>query len=443
MTITNRLKGAVENVPTPVGRILSAVPFSWRFGATYGRASKLADAMHRASSRDVRAWALPRLQEILQQSYSNCLFYRTIYQRNRYNPERLSTIDHFQDVPIVTKSDMRDFSLEERSLPSRGRMRINTGGTSGEPLVFYVDRAAFAREWAHMHLIWGRAGYHFRDVKLTMRGRNLGDRLLRYNPVHNEWIVNTYADRPAVCSAVSDLLESEKITWIHGYPSIVSEFVSMIAEVNRGAIDNLRSNLKGVLLGSEFPARQYVEPIRQILGVEPTAWYGHSEMCILAYEDGCNRYVPLHSYGFVEAVDDGGDGSRLVGTSYWNTASPFIRYDSGDRISSEEDGGLLRAFSVTSGRVGDFVVDKHGARISLTALIFGRHHSAFGSVRHVQVRQLMVGRMELLVVPQDDKLTLDEVMSGFDFSNVNLDITPVLIDEPFRTKSGKIRLLVE
>lgn len=443
MTIRTRLKKAAENVPVPVGRVLSAVPFSWRFGAAYGRAMKLASDTHRASSHDVRAWALPRLQEVLQQSYRNCLFYRTIYQRNKYNPERLSTIEHFQDVPIVGKSDMREFSLEERSLPSSGRMRINTGGTSGEPLAFYVDRGAFAREWAHMHLVWGRAGYHFRDTKLTLRGRNLGDRLLRFNPVHNEWMVNTYADRHAVCSALSGLLESERIAWIHGYPSIVSEFVSTIAEIDRGAIDSLRGNLKGVLLGSEFPAQQYVEPIKRILGVEPTAWYGHSEMCVLAYEDRPNRYLPLHSYGFVEAVEDGGDGSRLIGTSYWNMASPFIRYDSGDRISSKENGGLLRAFSITSGRVGDFVVDKGGARIALTALIFGRHHPAFDNVRHVQVRQSIPGRMDLLVVPQDGKLTPDEVMSGFDFSNVNLDVVPVLIDEPFRTTSGKIRLLVE
>lgn len=443
MSLQYLLKGLAEDAPASLGKVFALVPFSWRFGPLYPTMFHLAEDMDRRTVEAARAWLLPKLQGAVERAYHQSVFYRTIYQRHRYEPARLTTVAHFQDVPIVTKADMREFSLEERSLPSRGRIPINTGGTSGEPLVFYVDRGAFAREWAHMHLVWGRAGYNFRDTKLTMRGRNLGDRLLRYNPVHNEWIVNTYADRPAVCSAVSDLLESEKITWIHGYPSIVSEFVSMIAEVNRGAIDNLRSNLKGVLLGSEFPARQYVEPIRQILGVEPTAWYGHSEMCILAYEDGCNRYVPLHSYGFVEAVDDGGDGSRLVGTSYWNTASPFIRYDSGDRISSEEDGGLLRAFSVTSGRVGDFVVDKHGARISLTALIFGRHHSAFSSVRHVQVRQLTVGRMELLVVPQDDKLTLDEVMSGFDFSNVNLDVVPVLIDEPFRTKSGKIRLLVE
>lgn len=431
-----------ENVPIPLGKAMSKVPFSWRFGTAYGRASDLAEDLCRASSRDVSDWAFLRLQEAVRWSYHNSLFYRTIYQRNNYNPDRLVTMEHFKDVPIVTKSDMREFSLAERSIPSRGRMQVNTGGTSGEPLAFYVDRGAFAREWAHMHRIWDRAGYNYRNVKLTLRGRNLGDNLLRYNPVHNEWIVNTYANRDQVCLALRDLLKSEKIEWVHGYPSIVSEFVSTIAEIDGDAIRGLASNLKGVLLGSEFPARQYVEPITKELGVDVTAWYGHSEMCVLAYEESRNRYLPLHSYGFVEAVEDGGE-SRLVGTSYWNTASPFIRYDTGDRIDPELDGQLLRAFSITSGRVGDFVVDKEGVRIALTALIFGRHHPAFGSVRHVQVRQSMPGRIELLIVPGGDELTVDEVMAGFDFSCVNLDVVPLFIDAPLRAASGKIRLLVK
>ncbi|MCF8469401.1 MAG: hypothetical protein K9G30_01305 [Parvibaculum sp.] len=398
--------------------------------------------MNRASPEAIKAWSLPKLQEIVQRSYRECAFYRTVYQRRRYDPERFTTFEHFQDVPVVTKNDMIEFSLDDRSLPSPGRLAINTGGTSGETLTFYIDRRAFAREWAHMHLIWGRAGYHYRDMKITMRGRNLGDRIVKYNPVHNEWIVNTYADRGEVCAALSELLKTQKIRWVHGYPSIVSELVSMLAEVDERSTRILRNTLKGVLLGSEFPARQYIEPIKRILGIEPTAWYGHSEMCILAYEDSQNRYVPLHSYGLVEAVDDSEKDQRLVGTSCWNTASPFIRYDSGDRVSADVEGGILRTFSVTSGRIGDFVVSKDGERISLTSLIFGRHHAAFSSVRHVQVRQPEQGKIELLVVAPDRGLTPDDVMKGFDFSNVELDVTLRIVDEPVRTDAGKIRLLV-
>ena len=46
---------------------------------------------------------------------------------------------------------------------------------------------------------------------------------------------------------------------------------------------------------------------------------------------------------------------RLIGSSYYNTASPFIRYDTGDLIDPvEQMGGIMKKFSITDGRVGEF-----------------------------------------------------------------------------------------
>lgn len=442
MSIRLRLKPLVEDIPAPLGKLAAAIPFEWRFGSIYSLMAKITRDLDSASLPTVRAWTFLKLKSIVEHAYQHNLFYRTICQRHGFYPENFKTFEHFQDAPIVTKEDLRGFDLDNRSCLSSGRMLINTGGTSGEPLAFYIDNQAFAREWAHMHFIWERAGYNYRDVKLTMRGRNLNKRLLKFNPVHNEWIVNTYAHRQTVLSALSALIGRERIRWIHGYPSIVSEMLQDMAKLDKAAVEKLRFGLKGVLLGSEFPAPQYVEEIKHILGIKPTAWYGHSEMCVLAYEKGTNRYIPMHSYGFVEAIGDDGTEQRLLGTSYWNTATPFIRYDTGDRVSAEVEQGVVKYFSICSGRIGDIVIDRNGAGIALTALIFGRHHAAFNKVRHVQVRQTAHGKIELLVVPGTETLTAGELMKDFDFSNVALDVSLVLMDTPVRTNSGKIRLLV-
>ncbi|WP_309089053.1 hypothetical protein [Phenylobacterium sp.] len=441
MSVKTRLKSIAERAPAPLARLLAYVPFSVRLGPGYVRTLRLAAGMTSARACDVRAWAFPKLKAIVRRAYEETAFYRAFYDARGYDPSRLRTFEHFQDIPIVTKADLREFGLEDRSTPAPRRMLINTGGTSGQPLAFHVDGEAFAREWAHMHLIWGRAGYHYRDLKLTMRGRNLGGDVLRYNAVHNEYIINTYADRSAVADALYELLKRRRIQWIHGYPSIVSEIISSLADIRPEAMRGLQRNLKGVLLGSEFPAPHYVEPLKRTLGVQMTAWYGHSEMCVLAYEDASNHYVPLHSYGFVEALD-GSDGQRLIGTSYWNTASPFIRYDTGDLVQAEVRDGVVESFAVAAGRTGDFVIDGRGMRIALTALIFGRHHPAFDRCRHVQVRQVQPGKLELLVVPGDKTVGIPEIMSGFDFSNVELKVSPVLLSEPVRSEAGKIRLLV-
>ena len=96
-------------------------------------------------------------------------------------------------------------------------------------------------------------------------------------------------------------------------------------------------------------------------GLKWISWYGHSEMCVLAYDEGCrNRYRPFATYGLAE-VEDG----HLLGTSFHNHSMPLIRYDTGDLVEATErtDGGLVVEFAIKEGRSGDFVVDKGGKKL--------------------------------------------------------------------------------
>ena len=153
-----RLKTAVERLPYAVGRTLVHVPFSMRLGRTYPDMQGLMQQFAGMDGKAKEQWILGSLQSIVRQAYTTIPFYKHHYDRVRYDPDRLTTLRHFAEVPIVTKADLRGFSVERRSTGLPGRMRVNTGGTSGEPLEFFLDRKAFAREWAHMHWIWRHAG---------------------------------------------------------------------------------------------------------------------------------------------------------------------------------------------------------------------------------------------------------------------------------------------
>ena len=159
-------------------------------------------------------------------------------------------------------------------------------------------------------------------------------------------------------------------------------------------------------------------------------------------------YYPFHTYGFAEGVWDDDLGSwRLVATSYGNDASPFIRYDTGDLIEPVEmDDGLLRSFRIKEGRVGDFITDKLGHRISLTGLIFGRHHKVFDFATHVQVRQKKAGDLTVFVAMKEgcsnSKGTSQSLRDCMDLDNLNLDIEVVGVEKPFRTPAGKVPLKV-
>jgi phenylacetate-CoA ligase len=267
--------------------------------------------------------------------------------------------------------------------------------------------------------------------------------VLHYHPMHNEFIVNADSPMSAVVESIAALPCDTVPRWVHGYPSLVAEFAHTLAEQAPSFATLFRSRLFGVLLGSEFPAPVYRNVIEEVLSSNVVSWYGHSEMALLARETARGVYESLPTYGYAEAVplkDD--SGCRLVCTSLHNRAHPFIRYDTGDLVEpiSRQRGSL--AFRISEGRIGDFVVDRLGLKVSLTAIIFGRHHAAFESLQHLQVRQDVPGQITLLVVSRTSNINLATLRQSFDFSGLNLDWEIEIIDSPVRTLAGKIRLKV-
>lgn len=435
------LRDVVSVFPPPIGKALAWVPPRWRLGPVYAQTQRDLAAFRALPLAAKKQAVTARVRAILARVARENPFYRDWYAAQGFDPGGVNAFEDLTRIPIVTKADLNTVPLADRSVAQPGRIKTNTGGSSGHPLEFYLDRHAFAREWAHMHDIWSKVGYATTDLKLTFRGKNLGTEPLRYNAVYNEYYVNAYAPPDQQAAAVKAIAPAVRI--LHGYPSSIYEFIRFCAEHRRHVLDLLRKDLKGVLLASEYPAPVYRDLIEGELAAPSVSWYGHSEMVVLAYEVEKYVYEPFQSYGFAEAVPDQEGASRLVGTSYYNYVSPFIRYDTEDLIIPEFDHGLLTRFRIESGRQGEFVEDANGSRISLTALIFGRHHGVFGVARFIQMRQTRPGEATLIVTaPEGVELSEEAVRAGFDDTNVAIDFAVEVRREPIRSPSGKVPLIV-
>ncbi len=431
-------------LPEPVAYVATKVPFELRLGPTYLTASRSIDKIAALTQSEYENWVFEKLAALVDHAYDTTAFYKEKLDRVNYIPGGLRDLTHFATLPIVTKADMRHADIGARTSHSGATFKVNTGGTSGSPLEFLLDDAAYAREWAHMHWIWRNCGYHPSHVKLTFRGRRASSGVLQFNPVHNEYWVNSLAPMTAVLDAVEQLITKVDVRWVHGYPSLVAEFCSALEDRAQAIQARLRCMLRGVLLGSENPVPIYRERIERVLSKNCVSWYGHSEMSILAWESGRACYEPMPSYGYCEIVADNdisGQG-RLVVTSLHNRAHPFIRYDTGDRVQIVSDRRGRPSFSIVEGRVGDFVIDRHGRRHSLTAIIFGRHHQGFALVDHVQVEQTIPGYATLIVVPRDSALHISQVDQGFDLADIPIEWSIRISSEPIRSGLGKIRLKV-
>jgi phenylacetate-CoA ligase len=283
------------------------------------------------------------MKALVMYAEKNIPFYQYYYASLGFDSSQLSDFDDLVKIPVVGKDDLRKMGVEERfgSRSSEG-IRVNTGGTTGQPLELLLDDQSYAREWAHMHTIWEQLGYKTSSIKITLRGMNLGDQPVRYNFIHNEFQINAYCEFDRVAKALSKILAKYKVEYVHGYPSGIYEFIKQLSADHPEILLALKSSLKGVLFGSEFPAPVYRGYIEDSLGVDTISWYGHTEMAVLAREkDEAFVYYPFQSYGYTEAVEIGGK-SHLVGTTIHNKIGPLIRYDTGDIIEpvSYSDGLL-------------------------------------------------------------------------------------------------------
>lgn len=442
MALKKTLKGLVERIPYPIGRVMALVPFGVRLGKGYVAAKakcQLFDCSdcsigHLSERRD--AYAVEHFRKVFEYAREKFPCYRELYEKAGVLGLKIESIADIRKVPVIDKKWTRAHFEE-----FKGAYRLNTGGSSGEPTAFWMDKECWAREWAHMHTIWEKLGYKYTDLKLAIRGKNLGKRPFAYNPVHNEYIINTYLPVKDYAEDLRRLFKKRKPKWFHGYPSSIYQFI-LECEGACG-IEGTRQLFKGVvglLLSSEYP-HPYIVQKFESYGLKWISWYGHSEMAVLAWADEQMVYHPFVTYGLAE-VEDG----HLLGTSYHNFDMPLIRYDTGDLVEEVEvegrGGQRSLAFKIKEGRNGDFVEDRNGKKIPLTALIFGRHHKAFDIADHVQIRQQKTGKATLVVSGSEDALAGKSISELFDLTNVAIDFDIEIVDKPIRTAAGKLKLKV-
>jgi len=433
-------------MPYSVGSMLSNIPYTNRpgLGTSYKQRKADLERIDEASDVEKKQFVFTRIKKLTDFAFQNVDFYKSFYTEKGFEP--LLDLNSFEDIikiPIICKADLQKWDVEKRSHEVSNRYKVNTAGSSGVPLDIYIQSDSMGHEWAHMHRVWSKVGFDYTDLKLTLVGRVVGSKFLQYDAARHSYNLNIYADFEAKKDELRKILKTKPIQYIHGYPSAIYQLcVFLQKECNRELMDLFKKSIRGVMLGSEFPPPAWRKIINETFDAPSVSWYGHTERAILAYErEEEYRYYPFLTYGFAEAVESD-SGHNLVGTSYHNYASPMIRYNTEDVISEvEEEDGILKSFIVAGGRVGEFILDKHKTEISLTGLIYGRHHKLFNYCSHIQIYQEVPGQAIILYVPTVTDSIDPELL--FDSRNIKVEFTFRAIEKPILTKSGKLKLLIK
>jgi len=444
MSIAIFLKNNLKNIPPGLGSLINIFPYDYRpgIGKEYRTRKRDITQFENSPIKEMHHFIYQKMKAIVEFAYTNIEFYKIYYKDNNFHPDQLQSFEDINKIPLTSKSMLNDYEIDKRSYPKKGRYIVNTGGSSGTPFGFYIEPSSMGHEWAHMHSIWSKLGFKISDFKFGFGGRSNINDFVDYDVVRNTFALDLYADYKDVSAKLKKILKRYEVKYLHGYPSSIYDFAVFCREQDNELRDMLSKQLVGAFMGSEFPHPHYREVIENVFGIDTVSWYGHTERCVLAYEKN-EKYVyePFQTYGYAEEVNSDGK-NELVATSYYNQASPLIRYNTNDEISeTTSEGCILQSFKMKGGRSGEFVIDRDGKKINLTGLIFGRHHELFNEAKYIQVKQIEPGVIEIHYVA--NALSADKAATLFDSNNVNMDISFVQRDEPARTVAGKVGLLIK
>lgn len=409
------------------------------------------------SPAKIREWQDARVREVVAHAYTTTKGYREIYDAAGLKPQDIRGVDDLRHLPFVTKEILRD-RLEDFSssaVSTSRRLYRTTGGSTGIPFGFYLTEDNIGRELAFLHLAWRRAGWDPSETSALLRGAFIGTEkgFWEYDSFLRELRLSSYYLSESTYSAYKALILKKGPAVLQAYPSAAHLLSDLVLQNGDAGIFPFRR----LFLGSENLYDWQREIIsRAFPGATIYSWYGHAEQVLFAPACEHSSYLHLDPfYGAAqiltaegEEAGAGGTG-ELVGTSFWNVATPFIRYRTMDIARRGPDrcakcGRACQLLEQIEGRLQEFIVTGSGRFISMTAI--NMHSNIFDHVRQFQFHQQEKGRVTLRLVRASSFTDADaEGIVREIQRKLGDDTTLALeyVDGIEKPRSGKFRFLMQ
>jgi len=332
---------------------------------------------------EIDAERLPRLRAFLAHAAAEVPYYQRAFSEVRFSPGSMRGIADLQRFPLLTKALARA-NANLLKAPNAGPLkRYNTGGSSGEPLVFHIGRDRESHDVAAKWRATRWWGVDIGDPEIVIWGspvelgaqdriRALRDRIMRST------LLPAFEMSAANLDRFVAKIESSRPRMLFGYPSALAH-VARHAEASGRRLDGL-----GIKVAFVTGERLYDDQralIATAFGCRVANGYGGRDAGFIAHECPEGGMHITAEDVIVEIVDPSsgksvptGTPGEVVVTHLATTDYPFIRYRTGDiaildgsRCGCGRGLPLIRAIE---GRSTDFIIASDGTVMHGLALIY-------------------------------------------------------------------------
>lgn len=270
----------------------------------------------------------------------------------------------FEELPIIDKSFVNRHRDALINRTYRGKqVRKKTGGSTGEPLVYFTSTETQSYLWAGLFLSWEAAGYRLGDKVAFIAGSSLygtGFKQRLYYKLLRVTLLSAFDMSAARMDAYAATLASGRFRLLYGYASAIHRLARYLLDHERP----LKTRLRGIVCTAETLTPTMRADIEAAFDAPCFNQYGCHEAGVSAFE--CEQHRGLHLLSpraYAEVLPDG----SLVSTDLSNHAMFLPRYITGDRVRMAAHpcpcGRGFPLIEEVLGRQNDIVVDSRGAAV--------------------------------------------------------------------------------
>jgi phenylacetate-CoA ligase len=408
-------------------------------------------------TEEINSLQMRKLKDLLIHAKKNCPFYSKRFADAGFSPSSIKSLDDLHLIPPLSKTEIRQ-NLNDmlwKDCPG-GLHRYNTGGSSGEPVIFYFDRRRQAYDTAARALTHRWWGIDIGDRELYLWGspleiakqdriKNLRDRLT------NQLLLSAFDLSEKIVPKFVEQIYKFKPKCIFGYPSTIALFCKFASEQR---FDLASIGVKAVFSTAEVLYDYQREMISNAFGEAPVVdGYGSREGGFISHECPKGSMHVIDQNVIVEylrgdkPVGPGEDGEIIV-THLDNWAMPFIRYRTGDIAQFDTQtckcGRNLSTMKKIQGRTTDFILSPDGRWQHGLSLIYVIRDTP--GVAKFKIVQEAVDDVKVLIkvheplFPENGKSQITEGLKKRMGQEVNINIE--VVDEIEKDASGKYRYVV-
>nr|CCF78705.1 Capsular polysaccharide biosynthesis protein CapK [Rubrivivax gelatinosus S1] len=404
----------------------------------------------------LEALRVERLRALLVQAGRHVPYYRELFAAAGFDPAAVTAVADLQRLPFLTKAVVRAQGERLRHEQAEGLARFNTGGSSGEPLIFFIGRERVSHDvaakwratrWWDVDIgdpeivVWGSPI----ELGAQDRVRAWRDRLLRTE------LLPAFEMSEAKLDGFVAAIRARRPKMLFGYPSALSH-IARHAERRGQRMDDL--GIAVAFVTSERLYDDQREAISRLFGCRVANGYGSRDAGFIAHECPSGGLHLTAEDVIVEIVaPDGrvlppGQSGEIVVTHLATKDFPFIRYRTGDVAVLDTArcacGRTLPLVREIQGRSTDFIVAADGTVMHGLALVYVVRD--LPGVRGFKIVQHSLQRTEVQIVADegfDRPARAAEIQAGLRRrlgAGVQVDVNYVDAISP--EKSGKYRYVV-